>query len=556
MRVQPLREDAVPTIAVVEPALDATPRAAIGEVLCAGGAVSAAAIAEALATQNGVRLGEHLIRTGVVSEDIVAWAVAQQYGLPYIDLTKDPAQPDAAAMITADASHAFQILPVRVHASGTLDVVVADPTDDLVRRVLESLPVRRVRIGMAPPSQLRAAIDRAFPGGSTPRAVNDDRRVRRVLEHILRQAANDRASDVHLEPADDHMRVRFRVDGVLRESLVLLADVARPLLDHIKHIATSDDAEPRQLHGGRFRYGVGGHEIDVRVSIVPTMGGEHCVLHLRDRDNGRVMLHDLGMTAGVRALYTELAQSPSGMIIVSGPARSGRTTTQYATLDAIDHNYLSVMAVEDRIDFVVPGINQFRVDLDAGVTFATMLEAIARQDPDVLVVGEMPDIEAAQHAVRAAITGHLVVASLHAMDTVDAVWRLLDLGLERRIVASSVIAVVNQRLVRRICPSCAVPFLPAPRELAFYTRRGGSAGDVFVHGTGCDVCAGTGYHGRAAAFEVLPVTDEVVRELLAGANAARIREIALSEGMHPLMQHAVQLVAGQVTTIDEVRRAL
>jgi len=262
------------------------------------------------------------------------------------------------------------------------------------------------------------------------------------------------------------------------------------------------------------------------------------------------------MTIGVCALFTELARSPSGMILVSGPARSGKTTTMFATLDAFDHDELSVMTIEDSVELVAPGINQFRIDLAAGDTFATGLDSIAHQDPDVILVGELPDLETARHAVRAATTGRLVVTSVHAIDAVDALWRLLDLGLDPRAIASSVVAVENQRLLRRVCASCVVAYTPSPREFAYYTRRGGSASEAFVRGTGCDACGGTGFQGRTGIFEVLPLTDAVLRELLSGADPTRVREIALSEGMHTLTQHAVQLVASQVTTIDEIRRTL
>lgn len=251
------------------------------------------------------------------------------------------------------------------------------------------------------------------------------------------------------------------------------------------------------------------------------------------------------MTSGVCALYTELARSPSGMIVVSGPARSGKTTTMLATLDLFDHDELSVMTVEDSIDVVVPGVNQFRIDTSAGETFAAGLVSIARQDPDVILVGEMPDIETARHAVRAALTGQFVVTAVHATDAV-----------EPRAIASTVIAFESQRLLRRVCANCVREYTPSPRDLAFFTRRGGSASAPFVRGAGCGRCGLTGYQGRTGVFEVLPLTDAVIRELLQGADPARIREIALLEGMHTLMQHAVQLVTSQVTTIDELRRTL
>jgi type IV pilus assembly protein PilB len=556
MGVQPVRQNTSPTTAVVEPSFDAPPANALGAVLRAGGAITDTQLAEALAAKRDARLGDQLVRSGLVSEDVVAWAVAYQHGLPYVDLTKETPQPDAAAMITADASHAFQILPLRLHANRTLDVLVADPTDALVRRVLESLPVSRVRVGMAPPSQMRVAITRMFPGGSTPKAVEGDRRVRRVLEQILRQATGYRASDIHIEFADDRGRVRFRVDGVLRDSLLLMEDVARPLLAHLRQIAGIEHALAMGPQRGRFRYGVDGNEVDVRVGIAPTVRGAHCVLRLLDRSRQRLGLSELGMTPGVAALYAELAQTTSGLVLVSGPSRSGRTTTMYATLDAFDHTDRNVMAVEDTIELVVPGVNQVRVDHDAGFDFASAIEMVVMQDPDVVLIGDLPDLASCRLAIRAAMAGCLVIAAVPAIDAVDALWRLLDAGLDPRAVGSSVIAVENQRLLRRVCTGCAVVSTPSPRDLAFYTRRGGSAADTFVQGTGCETCGFTGYHGAIGVFEVLPFTHEITRELLAGAPPARIRDIAVAEGMDTLMHHALKLVADRVTTIDEVRRAL
>jgi type IV pilus assembly protein PilB len=286
------------------------------------------------------------------------------------------------------------------------------------------------------------------------------------------------------------------------------------------------------------------------------VAGAHCVLRLRDRSSERLSLPELGMTPGVAALYAELAQTTSGLLLVSGPARSGRTTTLYATLDAFDHTDRNVMAVEHAIDVVVPTVNQVRVDHDAGFGFAAAIDAVIEQDCDVLLIGDLPDLDSARAAVQATLNGRLVVAAVSAIDAVDALWRLLDLGLDPRAVASSVLAAENQRLLRRVCTSCAQPYTPAPRELAFYTRRGGSAADAFVHGTGCDACGFTGYRGAIGVFEVLPITNEVTRELLAGAPPSRIRDIAVSEGMNTLLQHALKLVADRVTTIDEVRRAL
>jgi type IV pilus assembly protein PilB len=553
--MQPARQDAPSATAVLEPPADAARKGVLGAVLQAGGAIAENQLAHALTTKGDVRLGEHLVRTGVVAEDVVAWAVAHQHGLPYIDLAKETPGPDAAALITADASHAFQILPVRLHPNRTLDVVVADPTDALVRRVLESLPVPRVRIGMAPPSQLRAAIDRTFPGGSTPAAVDGDQRVRRVLEQILRRATTDRASDVHFEVGADRSRVRLRIDGVLRDALVMTNAVARPLLAHLELIAALEPLAAGGPRRGRFRYGIDGRDVDVRVAITPTIGGVHCVLRLRDRSRDRLALSDLGMTPGVAALYAELAQTTAGMLLVSGPARSGTTTTLYATLDAFDHTDRNVMAVEHAMDLVVPGINQLRIDRASGLGFAAAVETIVEQDPDVVLLGDLPDLDSAQQAVRTALSGRLVVAAVPAIDAVDALWRLFDLGVDPRAVTSSVLAVENQRLLRRVCAGCATLYTPAPRELAFFTRRGGVA-DTFVHGAGCDACGFTGYHGSIGVFEVMPLTNEITRELLAGAPPSRIREVAVSDGMHTLLQHALKLVADRVTTIDEVRRAL
>jgi type IV pilus assembly protein PilB len=301
---------------------------------------------------------------------------------------------------------------------------------------------------------------------------------------------------------------------------------------------------------------VDGKDIDVRVSTVATIWGEKCVMRILDKSRRVLKLTDLGMPEDTHNLYSKIVHAPFGMVLCAGPTGSGKTTTLYATLAELNDPSLNIMTIEDPVEYVFPSINQIQTNEQASLTFATGLKSILRQDPDVILVGEIRDVETARIAVQSALTGHFVISSMHATDAVSALHRLLDMGIESFLIASSVVAIVGQRLVRRICPSCKVAYTPTPEERAFYDESGGAEKSVFYHGTGCNYCTDTGYQDRIGVYELLQMTPEIKRLIVGWATQDELRNMAMKQNMRTLRQDATNLVFQDVTTIAEVMRSM
>ncbi len=386
--------------------------------------------------------------------------------------------------------------------------------------------------------------------------VADDAPVVQVVGRILTQAMRDRASDVHIEPTDGVIRVRYRIDGALKEVLTLPASMGVGLVSRIKIMAGMNIVERRRPQDGQLRTEIDGREVDVRVSTLATIWGEACVMRVLDRTRSVMRLSDLGMPADSGARYTEFVKAPFGMVLCAGPTGSGKTTTLYATLSEISDPSRNVMTIEDPVEYVFPSVNQIQTNEQAGLTFATGLRSILRQDPDVILVGEIRDVETARIAVQSALTGHFVLSSLHATDSVSALHRFLDMGIESFLVASSVIGIVGQRLVRRICPSCREVYELSDEERSFYEGSEGPEKTEFVRGAGCNFCSGTGYQGRIGVYELLSVTPEIKRLVVGWATQDELRRLAERQGMRSLRQEAINLVAQDVTTVSEVIRSI
>ena len=386
--------------------------------------------------------------------------------------------------------------------------------------------------------------------------VGDDAPVVQVVTRILTQAMRDRASDVHIEPSQDVVRVRFRIDGALKEVLMLPAAMGVGLVSRIKIMAGMNIVERRRPQDGQLTTQIDGKDTDVRVATAATIWGEKCVMRILDKNRSVLRLDDLGMPADTHETFSKLVRAPFGMVLCAGPTGSGKTTTLYATLSEVNDPTRNVMTIEDPVEYVFPSINQIQTNEQAGLTFATGLKSILRQDPDVILVGEIRDVETARIAVQSALTGHLVLSSLHATDSVSALHRFLDMGIESFLIASSVIAIVGQRLVRRICPSCKAPYTPTQEEMAFYEESGGPPKSDFYHGTGCNFCGHTGYQDRIGVYELLQMTPEIKRLIVGWATQDELRRLAQKQGMRTLREEAINLVAQDVTTIAEVIRSI
>jgi type IV pilus assembly protein PilB len=532
---------------------------------------------QALAEQprSGLRLGELLMRTGVLDEHQVTAALAEQYGIGVGDLSRQAPDPQLAGRLSEDIARKYMALPLR-EVDGEVDVVVGNPRqgmEDEIRRALGS----PVHLYAVPASSARHAIDRAYraladvdrmvkaftaidaprlAGVSREETLAADSPVAKVVTMLVTEALRDRASDVHLEPSDGELRVRFRIDGALHDVLTLPISMAGALVSRVKILADMNIVERRKAQDGQFATEVDGRGIDVRVSTMATVFGEKCVMRILDKSRSLYKLGQLGMPRDTQTLYDRMVRSPFGMVLCAGPTGSGKTTTLYATLNEIDERSRNIVTIEDPVEYVFPSINQIQTNEVAGITFADGLRAILRQDPDVILVGEIRDIDTARTAVQAALTGHFVLSSLHATDSVAALHRFLDMGIEAFLVASSMLGVVSQRLVRRVCQSCAAPYQPTPEELAFYEEGGGSGKANFVRGTGCNLCADTGYLDRIGVYEFLRMTPEIRRLLVGWATQDELRRVAINQGMRTLRTEGLALVDGNVTTISEVIRSI
>ena len=551
-----------------------------GTLLIRKGLVSEEDVAQALVIQNesGKRIGETLVSMGALNQRELTLLLAELLAMPVVDLRRDNPEPGALDIVPEAIVREHMVMPIRLGDDG-LEVAVSDQPSVAVRALLTQTTDKPIRFLLAPESDIQWAIDRSYQAiggvdrlveafeaveGSRRREtetteteiVTDDAPIVQVVTRILTQAKRDRASDVHIEPSQDVVRVRFRIDGALKEVLMLPSTMGVGLISRIKIMAGMNIVERRRPQDGQLTAQVDGKDTDVRVSTAATIWGEKCVMRILDKNRSVLRLHDLGMPADTHKTFSKLVRAPFGMVLCAGPTGSGKTTTLYATLGEVSDPTRNVMTIEDPVEYIFPSINQIQTNEQAGLTFATGLKSILRQDPDVILVGEIRDVETARIAVQSALTGHLVLSSLHATDSVSALHRFLDMGIESFLIASSVIAIVGQRLVRRICPSCRVPYTPTQEEMTFYEESGGPPKKDFCIGTGCNFCGQTGYQDRIGVYELLQMTPEIKRLIVGWATQDELRRLAQKQGMRTLREEAIDLVAHDVTSISEVIRSI
>ncbi|WP_020391199.1 GspE/PulE family protein [Kribbella catacumbae] len=501
--------------------------------------------------------------------------IAEQHGLAQVDLRTVSPDPAAAALIDEQTARALTAVPLTIDAD-SITVAVADPEVEAdLRAVLD----RRVVLRIAAPTDILTAIGNSFRAltGIDTRlkmfeardvirkdssrvevaAANDEAPVVQVVQLIITQALRDRASDVHIEPHDDRVRIRFRVDGALHDQLELPGSIGPAVVSRIKIMADLNIVERRRPQDGQISMDVEGREVDIRVSTTAVVGGEKVVLRLLDKSRPLFKLEQLGMPPEMARRYSSLLRSPYGMVICAGPTGSGKTTTLYGSLGEINTPERNIMTIEDPVEYTFSSINQIQINSSAGITFAGGLRSILRQDPDVILVGEVRDVETARIAVQSALTGHFVLSSLHATDAATALHRLLDMGIENFLIASSISAVVSQRLVRRICHNCRETYQPPAEELAFLDTFGGQVPvGGLVRGVGCNFCSHTGFLERTGVYELMPVTDAIRELIVDRASHDEIRKVARYEGMRTLQEEAVRLVGAGVTTVAEVVRSI
>ena len=554
------------------PDLSSSARVRIGDLLVQSGTITREVVEQVAGDAAPHRLGRALLDRGVLNEYDVTRALSEQLHIPIVDLRDAEPEAAATALVSAADAHRHDVLPL-VLSHGALTVAVSDPLDRGALSLLCSLPVLEVHLAVGVPTLLRSRVNQTYPALTavasdieafrasdvaldpvelSEAVVDPHAPIVQVVNKIVTQALRDRASDVHIEPTEDRVWVRFRIDGALKDVVDLPGEMGPALVSRVKIMAEMNIVERRRPQDGQFEMNIDGRDLDVRVATTSTIWGEKTVLRLLDRTRSLYRLSDLGMPAEAGLLYSSIVSSPFGMVIVGGPTGSGKTTTLYATLSEINRTDINVMTIEDPVEYIFPRINQIQISDQAGMTFATGLKSILRQDPDVILVGEVRDVETARIAVQSALTGHRVFSSVHAIDSVSALYRLLDMGIEPFLITSAIIGVVAQRLVRRICKSCAATYEPTLPELTTYRKLGGADKDEWTRGEGCQFCSGTGYFDRVGVYEVLAITDELRQCVVDGKTPREARELAIEQGLRTLQAEAIQLVQANVTTMEEV----
>lgn len=551
-------------------------RERLGEVLVRAGAISAEQLLAALEAQyaEGGKIGQVLVRSGIIDEDSVARALAEQKSFEFVSLTSFPISREAASQIPERLARRSLIIPID-YRDDSIVLAMADPLD------VEAIDDVRLRSGLpvipvvATPTQILYAIEKfitaadAFEGLQVDLAEHEDEGVVsvgdedvpivRLVNQMIREAVIDEASDIHIEPGERAVRIRFRVDGVLQEVMHLPTSARPGLISRLKVMAEMDIAERRRPQDGRIGLVVNDRAVDMRVATLPTPYGENIVIRILNHEARQQTLADLGMDDAHRHMLERFLARPYGEILVSGPTGSGKSTTLYAALLHLNEPTRKIITIEDPIEFQVPGVTQMAVNPAIGLSFAHLLRTVLRSDPDIVMVGEIRDPETAQIATRAALTGHLVLSSIHTNDAPSALTRLSDMEVAPFIASSALIGVVAQRLVRLLCPSCKVKTRMTKAQIADRGFRADEVAGMTFYGPaakGCDDCHGTGFRGRIGVFEIMAMDDELERLFLAESPSEAIRAAALSAGMKTLRQDALEKVAAGVTSLDEVARVV
>ncbi len=555
----------------------------LGQLLLWNKIITQEQLDEALEEQKKTKkkLGTILIEKGYVDEKTLNEFLSKQYGVESIDLNSIEIPREVIKKVPAQIAKKYVLIPVGIE-NGRLKIAISDPTNIFAIDEVRFITGMNVVPLFSNERAIMRAIDKYY-GTSTEleeiaesldeyskdvdvlkedegeidvdqlEKSAEEEPIVKLANTILSRAVQEGVSDVHIETYENDLRIRYRIDGKLKTVMTFAKSMAPKLVSRFKIMAKLNIAEKRLPQDGRIRIRSGDKDIDLRVSTLPTIYGEKVVMRVLDRSNIRVELESLGFEANDLKRYLEAIRKPYGMILVTGPTGSGKTTTLYASLNKLNREDVNIMTVEDPVEYNIDGINQVHVKEDIGLTFANALRSFLRQDPDIIMVGEIRDTETAEIAIRAALTGHLVFSTIHTNDAPSTIMRLVDMGIERYLIASSLILVLAQRLVRRICPYCKkeVYVPPAALEEIGFSKEEAKTVKVYK-GEGCDYCNDTGYKGRIALYEVMPISEKLRRMILEGASTDELRAEAIKEGMSTLRMSGLKKIKEGITTIEEV----
>ena len=524
------------------------------------------------------RLGDILVGLGFISEDEMLRALSSQLGLKSLKFSEYPKSVPSGTYPTVKFMKQYKFVPIGME-DGVMKIAICDPLDEYVMDALQFFSDQSLEIYLSSEKDIMEAIEQFFGSNVQMTSIMEGMReeeaadedslemqedvhhlrdmafeapIVKLVNMLITKAVEGRTSDIHIEPFENSVKVRYRIDGALTQVESLPKRIQPAVISRIKIMSRLNIAERRLPQDGRIKLRVSGRDIDLRVSTIPTIYGESIVMRILDSGTALVVLDYLGFPEKTLEKYRNIITTPYGMLLVTGPTGSGKTTTLYASLNSINSDDKKIITVEDPIEYQIDGINQIQVKPQIGLTFANGLRHIVRQDPDIIMVGEIRDIETAEISIHSALTGHLVFSTLHTNDAAGAVTRLLDMGIEGFLVSSSLIGVLAQRLVRVICPECKEPFTPQQDIL----EKAGILPENFTayHGTGCEECRGTGYKGRTGIFELMIIDGELRRLILKRSSSDIIRQKSVAKGMQVLRDNGWEKVKQGVTTIEEVMR--
>jgi type IV pilus assembly protein PilB len=542
----------------------------VGLTFVRSGLISQQQLADALQLQKltGHSLVKSLIELGYAKATDLLPKITSQLGYQYIDLTEYKINPTAYATIPEELAKRYLALPIDF-IDGKLLVVMASPDNLLAIDDLQMASGYDLKIAIATKEEIEEAFNRlqqmpqelvtesSEEADLNIQAISEDAPVVKLVNLIISQGVEQRASDIHIEPQEEDLRVRYRVDGVLHEAMRSPKKIQPAVLSRLKIMSQLDIAETRKPQDGRCSLAIKGRQVDFRVATLPTVYGERVVLRVLEKESILLKLDDLGFLPESLARFRSAFTKPYGAILVTGPTGSGKSTTLYATLNVLNTEGKNIVTVEDPVEYRLPGINQVQINTKAGLTFARGLRAILRASPDIVMVGEIRDAETAQIAIEAALTGHLVLSTLHTNDAPGAISRLTEMGIPPFLIASAIDCVQAQRLARRLCPACKQPYKPDLDELravGFPVTEGEEL--TLYKPAGCQKCNDTGYKGRVGLYEVMLMSEKIERLTVEGATAEEIKKVALEEGMQTLRQDGMQKVKLGLTSIEEVLRVV
>jgi type IV pilus assembly protein PilB len=553
-------------------------RKSLGDILVESGKITKKQLEYAIDLQKkrGNKLGKILVEEGIVSEDDIIEILEYQLDIPHIKFDKYFIDSKVVGILPETIARKYNIIPIN-KTGMLLTVAMSDPLNIFAIDEIKLVSGMDVQPAIASESDIKNAIEYYYGKQTAEKAIEDFKKeydiednialdkelieqvnnapVVRFVNSIIEQAVANRASDIHIEPGERKLRIRFRVDGDLIEIMSTSMQTHGAVVARIKIMSNLDIAERRLPQDGRVELEAAGKNLDLRISIIPTVYGEKVVIRILDRENFLMTKKQLGFNEKNIEKYEKLLKAPCGIILVAGPTGSGKTTTLYAALREINRPEINIITLEDPVEYRLDGINQIQVNPKIGLNFANGLRAILRQDPNVIMIGEIRDEETANLAVRAAITGHLVLSTLHTNDATSSVIRLLDMGIEPYLVASAIVGVIAQRLVRKICPECRSAYKASTQELKILGLTTESE-LVLYRGKGCSTCNGTGYYGRTAVNEIMVVTRKL-RELIAQISTTdRLQELSKQQGMQTLKENCAEMVINGITTVEEMLKAV